>query len=383
MKVDWAPLGEVLRFTREPITLEADQEYRRIGIYSWGKGIFRREPEGVAGMGSMRYFTFPIPSLIFSNIQAWEGAVALADELDAGHVCSSRFYPYVALDPDRVNLGYLLEYFRSDHGRDVMRRASSGTQVRNKVLGRVALERSRIPLPSLADQDRIAAHLSAPSLNVGGATPTLNSVLDPGLTAWLETLPKRRLGALVEIGPSPERLGPEDPIDFVPMGAVDASSGEIVAPVRRTRGELTSGYRQFRSGDIIFARITPCMQNGKTAIYRSSADRVAYGSTEFHVLRPSDPRHTEWLWLLLRTNWFISRAVAAFTGTAGQQRVPASFLARVEVPVPPFDELAPSIERLRATRRMTSEIEVARRRRDHLAAAILPAARNEIFSAMR
>lgn len=151
------PLGSLLELSRHPLELVAGVTYRRIGIYSWGKGVLRRDPATVAEMGSMRYFRFPIPSLIFSNIQAWEGAVALAGNEDRGYVCSSRFYPYVARKEADVSLRYLLEYFRTKEGVEQLRQASPGTQVRNKVLSRSMLEATRVPVPAPSVQRHVAA----------------------------------------------------------------------------------------------------------------------------------------------------------------------------------------------------------------------------------
>jgi len=149
------PFGSLLQLQREPVELVDGERYRRIGIYSWGKGMLRRESASANEMGSMRYFTFPIPSLVFSNNQAWEGAVALASPEDGGHVCSSRFYPYVPREGVDVDLRFLLEFFRSDQGIALMRRASPGTQVRNKLLSRSALEMAVVPFPGRTIQDRI------------------------------------------------------------------------------------------------------------------------------------------------------------------------------------------------------------------------------------
>jgi type I restriction enzyme, S subunit len=383
VKVDWVSLGEVLRIVRDPVELQVGETYQRVGIYSWGKGMLRREPATVAEMGSMKYFTFPIPSLVFSNIQAWEGAVALADDKDEGRVCSSRFYPYVPRPGARVNLRYMLEFFRSDVGLALMRQASPGTQVRNKVLSRTALESSSIPLPSLPDQDRIAKHLSelGDRVTISGARPEAS--VNPAISAWLDALPTRRMEELAEVGPRPLRVAADTPVDFVPMDSVDAVTGMIVTPIARTRGDVSSGYRQFVPGDLIFARITPCMQNGKSAIYSGVNGEIGYGSTEFHVIRPRDPMYTEWIWAVLRTDWFISRAKAAFTGTAGQQRVPASFLEQAEVPTPPADDLRGATDRLLALRARVNALNENTGRRNRLAQAVLPAARNEIFNAMR
>lgn len=141
-------LGALLEMRREPVELVPGRSYQRIGIYSWGKGMLRRAPSSASEMGSMRYFMFPLPSLIFSNIQAWEGAVALADDVDRGYVCSSRFYPYVARPGTDVDLRYLFEYFRTREGVEQLRQASPGTQVRNKVLSRSMLEATHVPVPA-------------------------------------------------------------------------------------------------------------------------------------------------------------------------------------------------------------------------------------------
>lgn len=141
-------LGALLEMRREPVELVPGRSYQRIGIYSWGKGMLRRAPSSASEMGSMRYFMFPLPSLIFSNIQAWEGAVALADDVDRGYVCSSRFYPYVPRPGTDVDLRYLFEYFRTREGVEQLRQASPGTQVRNKVLSRSMLEATQVPVPA-------------------------------------------------------------------------------------------------------------------------------------------------------------------------------------------------------------------------------------------
>lgn len=384
MRTPWVPLGEVLQMKRTPVVLAEGESYRRIGIYSWGKGMLHRDAVPASEMGSMKYFTFPNPSLVFSNIQAWEGAVALAGDAEAGFVSSSRFYPYVNASGWDVSLRFLLEFFRSEQGVAVMRAASPGTQVRNKVLGRAALEASLIPLPPRAEQERTVAHLTAIESRVvrsRASSPTLPAALL--VSQWLESLPMRRLGIVAQINPRPVKVTPQTPIDFVPMEAVDARTGTIASPIPRLRGELSSGYRQFLRGDVIFARITPSMQNGKSAIYRGNQAAVGYGSTEFHILRPHEAAHAEWVWAVLRTRWFIEQAKLAFTGTAGQQRVPSGFLEQVEIPVPEPDQLASATRRLTGLRERINVLEMLGGHRASLSAALLPAARNEIFNAMR
>lgn len=75
-------------------------------------------------------------------------------------------------------------------------------------------------------------------------------------------------------------------VSFVPMPAVSDVTGEIESLQTRRFSEVSKGYTHFQSGDVIFAKITPCMENGKIAVARDLTNGLACGSTEFHVLRP-------------------------------------------------------------------------------------------------
>lgn len=127
-------------------------------------------------------------------------------------------------------------------------------------------------------------------------------------------------------------------MSFVPMAAVDEVSGTIVSAETRVLAECFQGYTPFQENDVLFAKITPCMENGKAAIARGLVNGCGYGSTEFHVLRPNPGLLPEWIFAFLRQPAFREAAKASFTGTAGQQRVPVDFLKGVQIPVPPLVE---------------------------------------------
>ena len=125
---------------------------------------------------------------------------------------------------------------------------------------------------------------------------------------------------------------------FVPMVAVDEISGTIAHPEVKTIGELRKGFTPFIENDVIFAKITPCMQNGKSAVARGLANGLGFGSTEFHVIRCGPRVLPEWLWYYLRQHSVKEEAQRNFRGSAGQQRVPADFLKQLKIPVPSTDE---------------------------------------------
>lgn len=125
---------------------------------------------------------------------------------------------------------------------------------------------------------------------------------------------------------------------FIPMTAVDDLTGNILAPETRPYEKVKKGYTYFTEGDVLFAKITPCMQNGKHAIARNLIDEIGFGSTEFHIIRPGSNIMAEWIHSFIRQPSILEAAATHFTGTVGQQRVPPDFLATLEIPLPPIPE---------------------------------------------
>ncbi len=150
----------------------------------------------------------------------------------------------------------------------------------------------------------------------------------------------------------------DTPVTFVPMAAVDARTGTIAVRKDRPLAEVQNGSTAFQDGDVLFAKITPCMQNGKAALARGLTNGLGRGSTEFYVLRPRDRVLGEYIWHFVRQPRFRDAAQRSFTGTAGQQRVPRSFVENVRVPLPPLDEQRRIVDILNRAAR----IEALRRR---------------------
>jgi type I restriction enzyme S subunit len=131
-------------------------------------------------------------------------------------------------------------------------------------------------------------------------------------------------------------LDPDTSVTFVPMSAVDERTGSILTPEIRDYQEVAKGYTPFRNNDVLFAKITPCMENGKCAIARRLENGWDFGSTEFHILRAGDRVLPEWVYYFIRQEEVRKFAASNMTGTAGQQRVPKSVFDRLLISVPPF-----------------------------------------------
>ena len=141
----------------------------------------------------------------------------------------------------------------------------------------------------------------------------------------------RALRDLVELNP-PETLRKGAMAPYLDMAALPTSGSNADEPVLRA---FSSGTR-FRNGDTLLARITPCLENGKTAFIQSlPKDIVGWGSTEFIVMRPIEPVPAEYGYLLARDPAFREHAVQSMTGTSGRQRVQVDALAPYPLPSPP------------------------------------------------
>ncbi len=164
----------------------------------------------------------------------------------------------------------------------------------------------------------------------------------PTSAAW--QLPRgwrfERLGEVCHINPRRPEIdrGDHEPTTFVPMPAVDEDGKGIKRPEVKPFAQIKKGYTFFAEGDVLFAKITPCMQNGKHAVARDLVGGIGFGSTEFHVLRPTEVVLAEWIHAFLTQPDVLRAAMGHFTGAVGQQRVPDSFLSDLIVPLPPLAE---------------------------------------------
>ncbi|WP_103308913.1 MULTISPECIES: restriction endonuclease subunit S [unclassified Pseudomonas] len=167
-----------------------------------------------------------------------------------------------------------------------------------------------------------------------------------------ETWEQARLTDVCELNPrllAEDRPNDGTTVTFVPMSAVDEDSGVISKPETRSFTEVAKGYTSFRERDVLFAKVTPCMENGKAAVARDLENGLGFGSTEFHVLRPTGVVLPEYVFSFIRQKAFRDRAAAAFVGTGGLQRVPPDFLSRVKIPLPTLPEQKRIVDVLRQT----------------------------------
>jgi type I restriction enzyme S subunit len=152
---------------------------------------------------------------------------------------------------------------------------------------------------------------------------------------WTE----RPLQVVAQINPRhPKELDPSLKVSFVPMSKVSESSWKLSLGEERELGKVRNGYTHFADGDVLLAKITPCMENGKAAVAASLTNGLGCGTTELHVLRPQGSIDSKYLYYFLHQDSFRQEAARNFTGTAGQLRVPLAFIQETRIPLPPLNE---------------------------------------------
>lgn len=161
LPADWDVymLGECLSRVERPVEVKPNELYTQIGIRSHGKGLFYKEPVTGAALGNKAVFWIEPDCFIVNIVFAWEQAIGKTTQSEVGMIGSHRFPMYRPVN-DRVDIEYLISYFLTKRGTDILEAASPGGAGRNKTLGQERFLKSKIVLPPIEEQQKIAAILT-------------------------------------------------------------------------------------------------------------------------------------------------------------------------------------------------------------------------------
>jgi type I restriction enzyme S subunit len=158
------------------------------------------------------------------------------------------------------------------------------------------------------------------------------------------------------INPSGDRAQKDEQVTFLPMEAVSTNGQYDVSRVD-IRSSFPASLTEFRQGDVLLAKITPCFENGKGTILERLPTRKGIGSTEFHVFRiHNNQLFPKFLYYAIHNQAFRDYAEVFMEGSAGQKRVTTPFIANSKIPVPSLEEQKRIVEFLDRT---TTEIDRA------------------------
>jgi type I restriction enzyme, S subunit len=168
------------------------------------------------------------------------------------------------------------------------------------------------------------------------------------------------IGEIADINPRhPKDLQDSLPVTFVRMPALSEVSLNFESTEGRLLREVRKGFTHFAEGDVLFAKITPCMENGKAAVATNLLNGLGCGTTELHVMRPLGGIDPKYLFHFVHREAFREEAAGSFTGTAGQLRVPVSFIKDAAIPIPPLNEQRRIVAKLE---QLLSRVEAAQER---------------------
>lgn len=373
-------VGDILTLIRRPVAIVDKVEYHEIGIRSFGNGVFHKPAVTGEDLGGKRVFHIEPGDLLFSNIFAWEGAVALASERERGRIGSHRFMTY-QVDRSRADPRFLLPFFHSGPGLQVIQESSPGSAGRNRTLGIKSFEARSVSLPPLDVQRRIADRLDTLMSRLGTATASIPSREEARrlATSGLDTVLARWSDGTIEVSEACTLVGdivhpgddPSPAKEFVGLEHVEPHFGTRIGS-RRLGDEKGRKFR-FAPGDVLYGYLRPYLNKVWLA------DRDGLCSVEQYVLRPNGIMPGELLAAALRCKATLDQALDA-THNLQLPRLRSGLLLRMEIPRIPPENYDPAIADIAAFMQQVCRLDELQRHRDALLATLRPALLTAAFS---
>lgn len=331
-------LGEIA--TRIGDGLHGTPQYDENGEYYFingnnivnGKVVIKNDTRRVATEEYERYLKPLANNTVLLSINGTIGNVGLYN----GEKCMlGKSACYINLK-DGVNRNFVYYCFVSKDFQEFLQGVATGTTIPNVPLK--GLREYDIKLPSLEEQERIARILSSLDDKIDLLTRqnrTLEAMAETLFRQYFIENPKEdwKDGVIADI------------IDFNPIRKL---SKDTIAPFLEMSNLSTTTYApngwydrafssgtKFKNGDTLLARITPCLENGKTAYIDFLKDeQIAWGSTEYIVMRPKGELHPFFAYIVAKYQDFRDYAESCMSGSSGRQRVDVDNLKGYEIKIP-------------------------------------------------
>lgn len=372
------PLSSFLKHYQKIVSKEEaiDKHLYIVSKISFGGTLYLNDFDKIYTVKGSLY-EIPKNAITYSKINVRHGCCYW--NTTSNSILASSEYPTFLVDENKVLPEYLIMVLR--HPRTLKQ---FNSKLRGFTKARVSVTEfllTKIPLPSIERQKELVAQYNA-SLNLAkdkeNQADTMEQSIDDYLMAELgikENLPSTSNGLFQTVeykdlsnwdiktlkknqnflssskyssykcsqilSINPSTVLPSDKnteISFIPMENVSDVYGKVMH-LDKKNVTMAKGYTKFKNGDLIWAKITPCMQNGKSAVVDNLLNGYGCGSTEFYVIRNdkvTEKLNTNFLHLLLRMKLVLNEAMKTFTGACGQQRVPVGFIKELQIPLPPL-----------------------------------------------
>lgn len=281
---DWKEytIGDCLRRVEHPVEVDSDALYTQIGICSHGKGLFYKEPVTGESLGNKAVYWVEPNCFILNIVFAWEQAIGKTTQAEVGMIGSHRFPMYKPVN-NLVDIDYLVYYLLTKRGTDILEAASPGGAGRNRTLGQDRFMKSKIVLPPLDEQKKIAEILATQDKAIelqGRKIEELKrfkkgclekmfprkgqKVPEKRFPGFTDDWEQRKLGDVVQItmGQSPDgSTYSDEPSDYILVqGNADLQNGWVCPRIWTT--QIT---KKADAGDLIMSVRAPAGAMGKTA----------------------------------------------------------------------------------------------------------------------
>ena len=328
------------RFNTEKIYYVGGEHIDSCELYVTKKGVIKGST-----IGPMFYCGFTAGQILFVTRNPHLKKCSIAD-FDG--ICSEKTFVIETKDESILTQEYLAIIMQSDDFWNYCEENKSGGV--NYFLNWSTLADYEFELPPIKQQLEIAQKVMSAYRLKQSYKKLLDATREMVKSQFIEMfgnpLSSKQENELKKLGEccilNPRRpniaLCDTDKVSFVPMSAV-SEDGYLIDMIDEEYGKVKKGFTYFENNDVLFAKITPCMENGKGAIAHGLTNGVGMGSTEFHVLRPIEGISSSyWLLALTRMPIFRERAAKNMSGTGGQKRVGASYLEHFMIGLPTIEE---------------------------------------------
>ena len=347
----WVKLGAITEILAGGTPSRANKNY-------WGNGIpwvkisdmqdkvvsTTEEEITLEGLRNSSAKILPKGTILFS-IFATIGAISILG-IEA---CTNQAIVGLKLNQD-IETNYI--YYALLLFKDVIKLAGKGVAQKN--INQSVIKGIELPLAPITEQKRIVDKIESLFSRLDEAKELIQKSLDEfedrksailhkafnGEFIRFQSNKTVKISEVAKVNPRTVKVicNDDDMVSFVPMRAVSEISGTVQEEMNEKYGKVKKGFTYFEQGDVLFAKITPCMENGKCFIAQNLKNGFGFASTEFYVFKCGENIYNKYLWYILRDRGFRSNAAQVMTGAVGQQRVPKSYLENYSILLPSVDE---------------------------------------------
>lgn len=303
-------IAECLERVERPVDVQANKMYTQIGIRSHGKGLFYKEPVTGDSLGNKAVFWIEPNCFILNIVFAWEQAIGKTTQAEVGMIGSHRF-PMYRPTKGNLDIDYLIFYLLTKRGTDILEAASPGGAGRNRTLGQDRFMKSRVVLPPLDEQKKIAAILATQDKTLELQARKIDELkrfkkgcMERMFPKKGQKVPEKRFPGFAgdweqrkfeEIAVRSSVICSDDTLPRVEYEDIVSGTGRLNKDIYAKQSSK-SGIA-FHQGDVLYGKLRPYLQNWLLPTF----DGLAVG--DFWVLQPQNA-DSSFLYRLIQSRQF-------------------------------------------------------------------------------